>query len=302
LTFDEFTKRAAADILKGGEIQEETTQASSTPRNKKPVSDTESNIIRTVLEKPIDARGYPTFFDMNKEGVQLTAKTQGEGQARQPLDGTYVTAHLEDLRSISLNNARILQEGLGTDWKEKVVQFFEDNPTAGNIAQVSGLLNVINTDINDDIIKSKNGTEISRLKDIQARADRITYDTSRSASLALNQRRMYQDFGQGRNVADILSEVILTPEEQAMKRGVEEGLKTTFSDADLNKPKPPRPPRPPKAPKAPSPKKSNDSVKDDLISKGKRAAQQNDGTGNIVTVSLKDKISQANEALKGFKC
>ena len=316
LTFDEFTKRAAADILREqeaepaqGQQQQQQQQgtgaapAATAPRVKSKLSEAEVKVIYDVLNKPINEREFPAFFDMNQQGVQQTAKTQGEGQERKPLDGTYVQAHLADLRSISLSNARQLQDALGKDWKEKMVDFFEENPTAGNIAQVSGLLNVINTDINNEIARSKNGTEISKLKDLQARADRITYDTSRSASLALNQRRMYQDFGQGKDVVDILSAVILTPEQQDLKAKAEEALKQKFTDEELNKPKPVKPKKAaqPKAQKPPKPK-SDDSVKKDLISKGKRAAQQTDADGNVTIVSLKDKIQQANDALNGFKC
>jgi len=307
LTFDEFTKRAAADILRDQEVtQQQGTGTAPTPQPKvkSKLTDVELGVIRDVLETTIDARQYPTFFDMNQTGVQQTAKTQGEGQERTPLDGTYIQAHLADLRSISLNNARILQDALGKDWKEKMVDFFEENPKAGDIAVVSGILNVMNTDINNEIAASKNGTEISKLKDLQARADRITYDTARSASLALNQRRMYQDFGQGKTVADILSSIILTPEQQDIKRKVEEALKQKFTDEELNKPKPPKPAKPKAAPKpkAPAKPKNDDSVKKDLISKGKKAAQQTDADGNVTTVSLKDKINQANDALNGFKC
>ncbi|HCU06584.1 MAG TPA: hypothetical protein DIC42_03270, partial [Holosporales bacterium] len=285
--------------------EKQEPKAATKPRQSKSgkLTDVEVGVIREVLDKPIDAKQFPTFFDMNKVLVQETAKTQGEGQDRTPLDGTYVQAHLADLRSISLNNARILQDALGKDWKEKLIGFLEDNPTAGNIAQVSGLLNVINTDIYNEIAASKNGTEISKLKDLQARADRITYDTSRSASLALNQRRMYQDFGQGKDVADILSAVILTPEQQAMKSKVEEALKQKFTDEELNKPKTPKPKKQQQAkPKKAAPVQTEDSVKKDLISKGKKAAQQTDADGNVTIVSLKDKINQANEALNGFKC
>lgn len=313
LTFDEFTKRAAADILRDEEIaqpqeqqQQQGTdkeQAAPQPKIKSKLTDIELGVIRNVLESTIDARQYPTFFDMNQPLVQQTAKTQGEGQDRIPLDGSYIQAHLADLRSISLNNARVLRDALGNDWKEKMINFFEENPKAGDIAVVSGILNVINTDINNEIAASKNGTEISKLKDLQARADRITYDTARSASLALNQRRLYQDFGQGKNVADIISSIILTPEQQDIKRKVEEALKQKFTDEELNKPKPPKPKKPKAAPK---PKASNpkndDSVKNDLISKGQKAAQQTDADGNVTIVSLKDKIQQANDALNGFKC
>lgn len=320
LTFDEFTKRAAADILRDEEVAQPQGQqqqqgtgtapapaAAPQPKIKSKLTDVELGVIRDVLETSIDARQYPTFFDMNQTGVQQTAKTQGEGQERTPLDGTYVQAHLADLRSISLNNSRVLQDALGKDWKEKMVNFFEENPKAGDIAVVSGILNVMNTDINNEIAASKNGTEISKLKDLQARADRITYDTARSASLALNQRRlyreMYQEFAQGKTIADILSKVILTPEQQAIKSKVEEALKQEFADEELNKPKPAKPKKAPqpKAPKPPKPK-SEDSVKKDLISKGKKAAQQTDADGNVTTVSLKDKINQANDALNGFKC
>lgn len=312
LTFDEFTKRAAADILRDEEIAQPqgqqqqgngTAPAAAQPKIKSKLTDVELGVIRDVLESTIDAKQYPTFFDMNQPLVQQTAKTQGEGQERIPLDGTYIQAHLADLRSISLNNARVLKDALGNDWKEKMINFFEENPKAGDIAVVSGILNVINTDINNEITASKNGTEISKLKDLQARADRITYDTARSASLALNQRRLYQDFGQGKNVADIISSIILTPEQQDIKRKVEEALKQKFTDEELNKPKPPNPKKPKAAqkPKTSNPK-NDDSVKNDLISKGQKAAQQTDADGNVTIVSLKDKIQQANDALNGFKC
>jgi len=268
--------------------------------SKSKLTDVELGVIRDVLESTIDQRQYPTFFDMNQTLVQQTAKTQGEGQERVPLDGTYVQAHLADLRSISLNNARVLQDALGNYWKEKMVNFFEENPKAGDIAVVSGILNVINTDINNEIAASKNGTEISKLNDLQARADRITYDTARSASLALNQRRMYQDFGQGKTVSDILSSIILTPEQQAIKSKVEEALKQKFTDEELNKPKSAKPKKSVQTKKQTA--KNDDSVKKDLISKGKKAAQQTDADGNVIIVSLKDKINQANDALNGFKC
>jgi len=309
LTFDEFAKRAAADILRDEEVAQPQGQQQGTgaepsaapqPKVKTKLTDVELGVIREVLESTIDARQYPTFFDMNQTLIQQTAKTQGEGQERVPLDGTYVQAHLADLRSISLNNARVLQDALGSDWKEKMINFFEENPKAGDIAVVSGILNVMNTDINNEIAASKNGTEISKLKDLQARADRITYDTARSASLALNQRRMYQDFGQGKTVADILSSIILTPEQQDIKRKVEEALKQKFTDEELNKPKPAKPKKAAQ-PKKQAPK-NEDSVKKDLISKGKKAAQQTDADGNVTTASLKDKIQQANDALNGFKC
>jgi len=272
----------------------------SVNNSKSKLTDVELGVIRDILESTIDARQYPTFFDMNQTLVQQTAKTQGEGQERVPLDGTYVQAHLADLRSISLNNARVLQDALGNYWKEKMVNFFEENPKAGDIAVVSGILNVINTDINNEIAASKNGTEISKLKDLQARADRITYDTARSASLALNQRRMYQDFGQGKTVSDILSSIILTPEQQAIKSKVEEALKQKFTDEELNKPKSAKPKKSVQTKKQTA--KNDDSVKKDLISKGKKAAQQTDADGNVIIVSLKDKINQANDALNGFKC
>jgi len=309
LTFDEFTKRAAADILRDEEVSQQQTQTQGTgqqtaaPKSKvkSKLTEAENKVIRDVLDQKIDEKSYPTFFDMNAEGKQQTAVTQEAGQERAALDGSYVKAHLEDLRGISLMNARILQESLGTDWKEKMIDFLEENPTAGNVAQVSGILNVMNTDIYNEISKSKNGTEISKLKYLQARADRITYDTARSASLALNQRRMYQDFGQGKDVADILSSVILTPEQQDMKAKAEEVLKQKFDDAELNKPKPAKVAKPKSAPK-PKAEKPDDSVKKDLISKGKKAAQQTDVDGKVTTVSLKDKINQANDALNGFKC
>jgi hypothetical protein len=89
LTFDEFTKRAAADILRDEEIaqpqgqqQEQQTEISTSPietpqpKIKSKLTDVELGVIRNVLESTIDAKQYPTFFDMNQPLVQQTAKTQ----------------------------------------------------------------------------------------------------------------------------------------------------------------------------------------------------------------------------------
>jgi len=269
----------------------------------KPLQEADEVVIRKILEQQIDEKQYPAHFSINEKSLREAAKTQSKGQDdREVLDGNYVQAHFVDLKSIALNNARILQQNLGSKWKNKVVQFLEKNPTAGDVAQVAGLLNVISTDIFNEKNEAKRGKKVSELRDLQLRIDAITYNNARSASLALNQRRLYQEFSRGVPVQDILAEIILTPEEMAMKQGVEAALKQKYSDEELNK-KAKQSKTKPVTPKPPKPKadKSSD-IKKDLIEKGNKAKEQSDGSGNIKKVTLADKIKQAADALKGFKC
>lgn len=286
--------------------QQGQQQAAPQPTGKtEKLTDADTIIINNILNQKIDQQQYPAYFDMNAQLTQIAAGTQSRGQdGRQVLDGSYIEAHLADLKSISEMNARILADSLGKNWKEKLVHFLEDKPTAGDVAQVAGLLNVMSTQVFQEISKARSGSKISELKDLQARVDAIAYDNARSASLALNQRRLYQEFAQGKSINDILSEVILSPEQQQMKQAVEEALKQKFADEELNKPKAATPKtktaKTTTTKKAPAPK--SNTVKDDLIAKGKAAAQQKDEDGNVKNVTLADKLQQAKDALNGFKC
>lgn len=297
--FDEQEETELYDYV-GSKFNPEPQQNQSSSAK---LTEVDKQVLFDVLNKPIDSTVYPTFFDMNKVQKQQTAETQEAGQNRVALDGNYVSAHLQDLKSISLSNARVIADALGKDWKAKTIQFFEENPNAGNIAQVSGLLNVVSTDIFNEIKRSRNGTKISELKNQQSRVDAITYQTARSASLALNQRRLYQEFAQGKPIKNILSEIILTPEQQSTKQGAEEALKQKFDDDELNRKKTKTAaPKKDQSQKAAKKSKPTESEKEDLVAKGQEAAQETDEEGNVKIVTLKDKIAQANEALKGFKC
>jgi len=236
---DEFTEEEAPGLYDyvrkqfGEEVVDENEAA-----GKKKLTEVENEVMNNLLNKPITAQEYPTFFDMNRQLQQIAARTQSDGQDRVALDGSYVEAHLEDMRSISLVGSKILTQALGKKWKSKFVQYLEENPNAGNVAQVAGLLNVVSADVMNEIKRSRSGSKISELKDLQARVDRLAYDNSRSASLALNQRRLYQNFSIGKPITDILAEVILTPDQLNAKQAVEEALRQKYSDEELNNTQP----------------------------------------------------------------
>jgi hypothetical protein len=240
---EEEERRRNAPPNVGGRVKKKQT----------PLSAEDEKAIMAILNKSVSAKEFPAYFAGNPVLKQQTAITQAAGQEREPFDADYVKAHLTDLAQISFLNAKQLETALGEDWMEKVVQFFEDNPNAGNIAQVSGLLNVISTIVYNRLQSERDGGRITRLKFMQGRIDRITNYVMRSASLALNERRLYRDFAKARPVEEILAEIILSDDERYAKSAVEEAMTQDFTNEDLNRDdeEPPAAPEPPPTPPTP---------------------------------------------------
>lgn len=265
----------------------------------------EQEVISKVLSTPLNERSYPTIFENNQTEQQLAARTQGIGQNRE-VDGGYVVALEDDLRKVSEESARVLQASLGENWGVKTLEFMEENPHIGRIEQVVGLLNVISTEVYQDLRNTHDTNKINRLKNLQNRIDIVSNDRARSASLGLRQRQLYTKFAQGEDIKSILSNKILSPEQNQLLNDLNDILSQPVSDEKLNSVKPTIISRKQKK-KSSSvfgkfKRKASNDVKREIISKGVNATNSIDEFGNTIKKTFQDYIREANEKVKSIKC
>ena len=258
--------------------------------------------ISEVLSKNISEKEYPTIFENNKTEKQLAAVTQGEGQNRE-VDGAYVQALESDLREISLQNAKALKETLGENWGEKTIDYLDKNPTGGNLAQVIGILNVISTDVFQQIQNTHDSNKLNKLYALQNKIDVISNARAREASLGLRQRILYTKFAQGEKLTDVLANQILSPEVQQLQDSVNAILAEKESDETVNKATKPKTAR---AKKEGSPKKKAPISKEDkkqILLQAINATNQVDPiTGEKTKTTFQNLIQAANDKIKNIKC
>lgn len=266
----------------------------------KPSQDAESRVIAETLSRNISEKEYPTIFEDNKTKQQLAADTQGAGQERQ-VDGAYVEALENDLKQVSLQNAKLLQETLGAEWGEKTLSYIEKNPSQGHLGQVIGILNVISTDIYQQIKDTHDGNKLNELQALQNRVDVVSNQRAREASLGLRQRILYTKFAQGENMRDVLANQVLLPEQQELQNSINDIISQKATEEEINKASKPKTD---KKKRKPSTKKiSSKNTKEELINKGIEAQSQVDpDTGNTVKKSFKDYVTDAINKIKNIKC
>lgn len=258
---------------------------------------TDNEVIATVLSQRVDARTFPTIFDDTDTAKQIAAITQGIGQNR-IVDGEYVRALQTDLREVSMQSAKLLRDQLGADWGLKTLTWIEQNPSNGNLAQVVGVLNIISADNYQDIQNTHDSNKVRALQVIQNRIDKVSLQRARDSSLALNQRRLYVKFAQGDPIADGVADTILTPEVLQLKEDIEAALADEVTDDQINQ-APPLKTNPKQSAirkvTGAAKRKSNPSLKDELINKGAE-------TANKTKKTFKELINDANDKLKNIKC
>jgi hypothetical protein len=200
----------------------------------------EDKAINRILNKRLDEYNYPNIlFDenlvpINGEFKQETAITQSEKQEDRPVDGTYVKQSLEQLRDISLQTARELEDLLGRGWAEKTLTYLESGGGA-KPAQAIGVLNVISTQIFNNLQSEDLSTkQYNDLRSQQKRVDLLTNDTSRQISLGLNMRRIYKIFADGGNINSAIAEQVLTPEVRKEIDALKASLSRPKTDAEIN--------------------------------------------------------------------
>ena len=180
-----------------------------------------------------------------------------------------------------------------------------EGTTIGRNAQKVGLLNIISTDIMNKLALSNSLKETTALRNLQQRADVVTFDLARDASLTLNERRLYTPFAKGEPISNIISGLTLTSPQKQLKSDVESALSKKYTDDEINNAPRQTPNR--KSPKSrkskvASKQKLSVSDKNSIILKGDNLSQSLDENGNKVTMSFKDYINKAQNAINNFKC
>lgn len=298
LDADDFPESGLEKIM-NKEFADLKQKKPAAPTVKKSQLTKEDEIISTVLSTSVDEKKYPTIFENNVTKKQVTAVTQGKYQQR-VVDGDYVVALQSDLRDVSLQSVNLLKNALGANWGERTLRWIEQHPSEGDLAQIVGVLNVISNENYQDIQDTHDSSKLSKLYSIQKRIDVATNKNARIASLALNQRRLYQKFAQGGNMQDVLTNVILSPEMLEMQEQLEAILSEEHTDAEINAPQPMQPVKQKKQSlikkiTSRTKLKSNPAIKDDLKTKGADVANK---TGK----SFKELIDEANAKIKNIKC
>lgn len=274
--------------------QPSQSPAAGTKRKK-----TDDEKIADVVNLSIDERSFPTIFENNKTSKQLAAETQGAGQNRE-VDGDYVIALESDLRQVSVQSAALLRNELGANWGEKTIDWMERNPKQGDLGQIIGLLNIISTDIFQDIQDTHDSKRVAKLKALQRRVDNISNKNARMASLGLRQRILYSKFAQGESLVDTLSQTILSDEMKQLQSSMEEILTETVSDKEINT----SPPLKTSMPKKKSSirniigsakRRSNPDVRNEIINKGAEVA-------NSTKKTFKELVEEAKAKLNNIKC
>lgn len=265
----------------------------------KSTTKSDNEVIATVLSQRIDARTFPTIFKDSETKNQVAAETQGAGQDR-IVTGEYAVALESDLREVSVQVANVLRQELGAGWGMKTLEWIEQNPANGNVAQVIGVLNIISTENYQEIQDTHNGAIVNKLKAVQNRIDKVALQRAQDASRGLRQRMLYAQFAKGQPIVDVLADSILTPEMLSLKTELDEVLSEEVTDDELNSAPPLKTTQPAKKSTIRSvtgtaKKKSNPAIKDELISKGAEAA-------NKTKKSFKDLINDAKDKLKNTKC
>lgn len=297
--YEDFPEDGLKDMM--GKEFADLKSAPAAPKATKSENTTENEIISKVLSTNIDAKEFPAIFDNNRTEKQLTAITQGIGQDR-VVDGDYIVALQDNLREVSIQSAHLLRNELGADWGVKTLKWIEDNPSNGNLAQVIGVLNIISTENFQDIQNTHDGNKLNKLKQIQNRIDVAANFRARTASLGLNQRRLYVNFAKGDDMRSILHNSILTPEMLDLQESFSAAVSEPVTDDEVNAATiiPPPPPKKQKTSlirkvTGSAKRQSNPSLKDDLKTKASDVA-------NKTKKSFKELIDEANAKIKNIKC
>lgn len=260
----------------------------------------ENLVISKALSTPITYDQFPTIFQDNDIAKQQAAITQGEGQNR-TVDGQYVVALESDLRDVALQTSALLESQLGGDWGLKTLEWIEQNPEQGNLAQIVGVLNVISTDIFQSINSTTDSKRLSRLKSIQNRIDVVSNAKARTASLTLRQRILYTKFAKGESVTDALAQTILAPEQLELVEQISESLSEEVTDEQINSSPDLRQSRTSPT-QDQSPTQENSSLRNELINQGADTQNQRDANGNERKITFQDKIRQAKDKMDNLDC
>lgn len=285
-------------------------------------SKTKNDVIEELLSIPIDKKSFPTLFSssQNVELKQETAKTQGDKQGRL-VDGVYVKALLSDMRGASFQVAKQLESALGENWMRDVVAYLERYPKRGDVAQITGILNLISTDTFNKINNANKATEMAELRNFQNRIDTLANIVSRGASLALNQRRIYGELAKGKSIAEIMAAQVLTQSQQDFVKDAQDVLAAKVTDDEVNSvPDTPAPKKNKRGRKRTqseaknerreksakrqnkTPRKQSKEQADDIIQKGATAAQRTDEDGNKRRLSFKELAKIARDKVNKIKC
>ncbi len=196
----------------------------------------DGEIVESILNREIRAEEYPSILNLENEFVkkQQTAKTTENIEGRE-VDGQHITASLTSLKAISLQNVLVLKSVLGDKWMDKVLTQLERKKYLGNSAQVIGIMNIMSTEINQDLQSTENAKDANKLKKLQRRVDSVANTRLREASLTLNMKRLMRQFANGGDIKQAIADTILSKEQIEFANSIEQEMASTPNDADLNK-------------------------------------------------------------------
>jgi hypothetical protein len=217
----------------------------------------EEEKVKTMGDKPKFASPLQILLldvgdNPNGELLQrITAITTDRNQERSnedlQKDATYVEESLERLRNIAFDDASMLFNFYNSspDWVSKFLTELEDNVKKGKSgegymippARLVGILNVMNNDTYERILKATDPIEREELLKLRDRLDSFTNDTMRGYSLAFNARRsdlILAEFARGGVLNDYATSRILTKKQTEQVSRIQDAIKNKASQKQLN--------------------------------------------------------------------
>jgi hypothetical protein len=217
----------------------------------------EEEKVKTMGDKPKFASPLQILLldvgdNPNGELLQrITAITTDRNQERSnedlQKDATYVEESLERLRNVAFDDASMLFNFYNSspDWVSKFLTELEDNVKKGKSgegymippARLVGILNVMNNDTYERILKATDPIEREELLKLRDRLDSFTNDTMRGYSLAFNARRsdlILAEFARGGVLNDYATSRILTKKQTEQVSRIQDAIKNKASQKQLN--------------------------------------------------------------------
>lgn len=97
-----------------------------------------------------------------------------------------------------------------------------------------GIMNIMSTEINQDLQTTENAKEANKLKRLQTRVDNVANTRLRESSLALNMKRLMRQFAKGGSIKQAIAETILSKEQIEFANSLEQAMASTPTDEQLN--------------------------------------------------------------------